>query len=62
MARVIENFFLASLFTWITPIAILYGFNDNWIPGEIIVLYWSKHMKDFTLFKNKLKYKIVCYF
>lgn len=34
MANVIMKFFIASLFMWITPIALLYGFNHNLIPGS----------------------------
>ncbi|XP_022146488.1 uncharacterized protein LOC111015696 [Momordica charantia] len=34
MASVIMKFFTASLFMWITPIALLYGFNHNLIPGS----------------------------
>uniref|UniRef100_A0A5B7BQN3 Vacuolar ATPase assembly integral membrane protein VMA21 homolog n=1 Tax=Davidia involucrata TaxID=16924 RepID=A0A5B7BQN3_DAVIN len=33
MAGVIKKFFIASMFMWITPIAILYGFNNNLLPG-----------------------------
>ncbi|CAH9079708.1 unnamed protein product [Cuscuta europaea] len=33
MAGVITNFFIASLFMWAVPIAILYGFNHNLFPG-----------------------------
>ncbi|KAG7034797.1 hypothetical protein SDJN02_04529 [Cucurbita argyrosperma subsp. argyrosperma] len=34
MAGVITKFFIASLFMWITPIILLYGFNHNLIPGS----------------------------
>lgn len=34
MASVIMKFFIASLFMWITPITLLYGFNHNLIPGS----------------------------
>ncbi|XP_059657001.1 uncharacterized protein LOC132303664 [Cornus florida] len=33
MAGVIEKFFIASMFMWIVPVAILYGFNHNLFPG-----------------------------
>ncbi|GKU85668.1 hypothetical protein SLEP1_g303 [Rubroshorea leprosula] len=33
-AAVIKKFFLASMFMWVAPIAILYGFNHNLIPGS----------------------------
>ncbi|KAF5175773.1 hypothetical protein FRX31_034639, partial [Thalictrum thalictroides] len=32
MAEVIKKFFVASMFMWIVPIAILYGFNHNIFP------------------------------
>ncbi|XP_061353760.1 uncharacterized protein LOC133298483 [Gastrolobium bilobum] len=31
--RVIQKFFIASLLMWAAPIAILYGFNHNLLPG-----------------------------
>ncbi|KAL6194927.1 hypothetical protein ACLB2K_036002 [Fragaria x ananassa] len=34
MAGVITKFFTASLFMWIAPVAILYGYNNNLIPGS----------------------------
>ncbi|XP_015895578.1 uncharacterized protein LOC107429409 [Ziziphus jujuba] len=34
MAAVIKKFFIASMFMWMTPLAILYGFNNNWLPGS----------------------------
>ncbi|KAM0014637.1 putative vacuolar ATPase assembly integral membrane protein Vma21 [Helianthus debilis subsp. tardiflorus] len=33
MAKVIEKFFIASIFMWAIPIAILYAFNNNLFPG-----------------------------
>ncbi|XP_008225898.1 PREDICTED: uncharacterized protein LOC103325501 [Prunus mume] len=33
MAGVIQKFVAASLFMWITPVAILYAFNNNLLPG-----------------------------
>ncbi|KAA8521677.1 hypothetical protein F0562_012333 [Nyssa sinensis] len=33
MAGVIKKFFVASLFMWMAPIGILYGFNHNLFPG-----------------------------
>ncbi|KAK4761278.1 hypothetical protein SAY87_006171 [Trapa incisa] len=33
MSGVVSKFFIASLFMWIAPIAILYGFNHNLFPG-----------------------------
>ncbi|KAK9270382.1 hypothetical protein L1049_025961 [Liquidambar formosana] len=42
MAGVIQKFFIASMFMWITPIAILYGFNHNLFPG-------SSHMSSYSL-------------
>ncbi|BFG28484.1 hypothetical protein CerSpe_147590 [Prunus speciosa] len=33
MAGVIQKFVTASLFMWITPVAILYAFNNNLLPG-----------------------------
>ncbi|KAK9937227.1 hypothetical protein M0R45_014031 [Rubus argutus] len=34
MAGVITKFVTASLFMWIAPVAILYGYNHNLIPGS----------------------------
>lgn len=34
MARVIMKFFIASMFMWIAPLAILYGYNHNLLPGK----------------------------
>ncbi|KAJ4970522.1 hypothetical protein NE237_003621 [Protea cynaroides] len=34
MAGVINKFFIASLFMWVAPITILYGFNHQLIPGS----------------------------
>ncbi|XVE81946.1 hypothetical protein DITRI_Ditri15bG0107200 [Diplodiscus trichospermus] len=33
-AGVIKKFFIASMFMWIAPLAILYGFNHNLLPGS----------------------------
>ncbi|KAF9621169.1 hypothetical protein IFM89_016663, partial [Coptis chinensis] len=33
MAGVVRKFFVASMFMWIAPVAILYGFNHNVFPG-----------------------------
>ncbi|KAJ9174337.1 hypothetical protein P3X46_017370 [Hevea brasiliensis] len=33
MAGVIKKFFIASMFMWMAPIIILYGFNHDLIPG-----------------------------
>lgn len=37
MAGVIQKFVTASLFMWITPVVILYAFNNNWLPGKAAV-------------------------
>ncbi|GMP71158.1 hypothetical protein ACSBR2_013901 [Camellia fascicularis] len=34
MSSVIKKFFIASMFMWVAPIAILYGFNHNLFPGS----------------------------
>ncbi|XP_058110051.1 uncharacterized protein LOC131253189 isoform X1 [Magnolia sinica] len=34
MAGVVRKFFFASMFMWITPIVILYGFNHHVFPGS----------------------------
>ncbi|XP_022760378.1 uncharacterized protein LOC111306764 [Durio zibethinus] len=33
-AGVIKKFFIASMFMWIAPLAILYGFNHNFLRGS----------------------------
>ncbi|KAL9247406.1 hypothetical protein vseg_020842 [Gypsophila vaccaria] len=33
MAVVSRKFFIASLFMWLLPISILYGFQHAWFPG-----------------------------
>jgi hypothetical protein len=37
MGGVIKKFFVASMFMWIAPVAILYGFNHNLLPGKPIL-------------------------
>lgn len=37
MAGVIQKFVTASMFMWIIPVAILYAFNNNLLPGKAIV-------------------------
>ncbi|XP_021898239.1 uncharacterized protein LOC110814951 [Carica papaya] len=34
MAAVIKKFFIASMFMWMLPVVILYGFNHNMLPGS----------------------------
>ncbi|KAL1832546.1 hypothetical protein ACET3Z_002197 [Daucus carota] len=34
MAGVMEKFIVASMFMWIVPVAILYGFNHELFPGS----------------------------
>ncbi|GMY35054.1 Vacuolar ATPase assembly integral membrane protein Vma [Fagus crenata] len=34
MAGVITKFFITSMLMWIVPVAILYGFNHNLLPGS----------------------------
>ncbi len=38
MAGVITKFFITSMLMWIVPVAILYGFNHNLLPGKSIFL------------------------
>ncbi|KAF5733580.1 hypothetical protein HS088_TW16G00020 [Tripterygium wilfordii] len=33
MAAVIRKFFIASMFMWVAPVAILYAFNHDLLPG-----------------------------
>lgn len=54
--RVIQKFFIASLLMWIAPIAILYGFNHNLLPGKILkclslqgFAYWNSFEVDVGL-------------
>jgi len=35
--RVVQKFFVASMFMWAIPIAILYAFNHNMLPGKILM-------------------------
>jgi len=42
MAGVIKKFFVASMFMWVAPVAILYGFNRNLLPG-------STHLSPYSL-------------
>ena len=37
MGGVIKKFFVASMFMWIAPVAILYGFNHNLLPSKILL-------------------------
>ncbi|RYR73501.1 hypothetical protein Ahy_A02g007871 isoform A [Arachis hypogaea] len=32
---VIQKFFIASMFMWVVPVAILYGFNNNLFPDNL---------------------------
>ncbi|KAK3002686.1 hypothetical protein RJ639_019975 [Escallonia herrerae] len=41
MAGVIKMFFAASMFMWIAPISILYGFNHNLFPGSMHLSSYS---------------------
>ncbi|XP_052182128.1 uncharacterized protein LOC127794887 isoform X2 [Diospyros lotus] len=34
MSSVIKKFFIASIFMWVAPIAILHGFNHKFFPGS----------------------------
>ncbi|KAK4261803.1 hypothetical protein QN277_004755 [Acacia crassicarpa] len=34
MTGVIQKFFIASLLMWAAPLAVLYGFNHNLLPGS----------------------------
>uniref|UniRef100_A0A803NPI3 Vacuolar ATPase assembly integral membrane protein VMA21 homolog n=1 Tax=Cannabis sativa TaxID=3483 RepID=A0A803NPI3_CANSA len=34
MGGVIQKFFIASMFMWMVPVAILYGFNHKLFPGS----------------------------
>ncbi|XP_062160411.1 uncharacterized protein LOC133867671 [Alnus glutinosa] len=42
MAGVMKKFLVASMFMWIAPVAILYGFNHNLLPG-------STHLSAYSL-------------
>ncbi|XWS13934.1 hypothetical protein CRYUN_Cryun36dG0081300 [Craigia yunnanensis] len=37
---VIKKFFIASMFMWIAPLAILYGFNPNLLPVNIVIAFY----------------------
>lgn len=51
MAGVVNKFFITSLIMWAAPIAILYAFNHNLIPGELLlVLFLFKKRKPFLNF------------
>lgn len=39
MAGVVNKFFITSLIMWAAPIAILYAFNHNLIPGELSLIF-----------------------
>ncbi|PPD85654.1 hypothetical protein GOBAR_DD17424 [Gossypium barbadense] len=39
-AAVIKKFFIASMFMWIAPLAILYGFNHNLLPVNIVIAFY----------------------
>ncbi|KAL6981287.1 hypothetical protein U1Q18_022917 [Sarracenia purpurea var. burkii] len=41
MSSVLKKFFIASMFMWVTPIAILYGFNHNLFPGSTYLSPYS---------------------
>ncbi|KAL9456632.1 hypothetical protein AB3S75_005788 [Citrus x aurantiifolia] len=34
MAAVVKKFFIASMFMWMAPLAILHAFNHNLLPGS----------------------------
>ncbi|XP_043692096.1 uncharacterized protein LOC122642629 [Telopea speciosissima] len=42
MAGVIKKFFVASLFMWVAPITILYGFNHQLFPGSTQLSSYSQ--------------------
>ncbi|KAL8158547.1 hypothetical protein V2J09_000084 [Rumex salicifolius] len=33
MERIVRKFFVASMFMWILPLAVLYGFQNTLLPG-----------------------------
>ncbi|KAJ0081606.1 hypothetical protein Patl1_12141 [Pistacia atlantica] len=37
MAEVVKKFFIASMFMWISPLAILFGFSHNLLPVKILL-------------------------
>lgn len=43
MAAVVKKFFIASMFMWMAPLAILYAFNHNLLPGKIN-FFFLKHL------------------
>ena len=59
--RVIQKFFIASLFMWAAPIAILYGFNHNLLPGMILqcLSFFIGLFINF-FFKWLLVYVVIC--
>ncbi|KAH7569693.1 hypothetical protein ACOSP7_013329 [Xanthoceras sorbifolium] len=44
MAEVVKKFFIASMFMWVAPLAILYGFNNNLLPGSTNLSPYSMTM------------------
>lgn len=45
MAAVVKKFFIASMFMWMTPLAILYAFNHNLLPGKIELFFFRFFLK-----------------
>ncbi|XP_033145509.1 uncharacterized protein LOC103865123 isoform X2 [Brassica rapa] len=43
MGGVMQKFLVASMFMWILPVAILYGFNNDLLPGFEIELNPENH-------------------
>lgn len=55
MAGVIQKFVTASMFMWIIPVAILYAFNNNLLPGKAIVSSTASYLRSLIeSFKQKL--------
>ncbi|KAK0580057.1 hypothetical protein LWI29_035749 [Acer saccharum] len=51
MAAVVNKFFVASMFMWVVPLVILYGFNNNLLPGTTNL---SPNTMTMTLFSGIL--------
>ncbi|XP_058193752.1 uncharacterized protein LOC131310634 isoform X1 [Rhododendron vialii] len=61
MSSVIKKFFIASMFMWAAPVAILYGFNHNILPGSTHLSSYSMTLLSGFLAVISVNIVIACY-
>ena len=54
MAGVMQKFLVASMFMWMLPIAILYAFNHDFLPGILTLEPSYNYLLRFDFYTNPL--------